>query len=305
MKVASSGTYILTMINHKEEYHIDTADGVGIDLVISKSYENNLRERNPQLGRVEAVCDVNPLQLQVGDIVAVNHFTFYGDIGENKSFTLQPHFEYEGQRYFKVYPRQIYFKYNYKVPQPVGDVILCSNVATKDTLGFDPNSGAFFHTSEFVQRGIVAYGNGSIETGDEILTLRSAMYLITLDKIDYFKVLRSEVVGIIRGEEVYPYGDSLLVRYKADEYQNGYSPLLYGTGIAMSNNVTAEVVRTNELPKDQYLVYKGNHKFDFTEMPNVGDTVQVYRNQGVPFGDCWIVSPESVLYIKEEQIEEA
>ncbi len=294
---ATPQTYILSIIDHKAQIALSE----DVTIQIDKSFENNLRERNPQLGRVEAVCDENPLGLQVGDIVAVNHFTFYGDIGENKSFTLQPHFDYNGKTHFKVYPRQIYFKYNYRVPEPVGDVILCVGVETKTSVGFDPNSGQFFHTSEFVQIGTVAYGNGEFKKGDSVLTLRSAMYLITLDRTDYFKVLRREIVAKVVDDTPIPVGDNIVVRYRADEYQNGYSPLLYGTGIQMSNNVMADVIAVPTGRRVEGMV-------QMTVSGYASEGVQVYRNQGVPYNDVWVVSaPDSVLYAmeKEDSFEEA
>ncbi len=294
---ATPQTYILSIIDHKAKIALSE----DVTIQIDKSYENNLRERNPQLGRVEAVCDENPLALQVGDVVAVNHFTFYGDIGANKSFTLQPHFDFNGTPHFKVYPRQIYFKYNDSVPQPLGDVVLCAGVDTKTVLGFDPNTGQFFHTDEFVQIGTVAYGSGEFQSGDEVLVLRSAMYLITLDRVDYFKVLQSEIVAKIVDDTPIPVGDNIVVRYRPDEYQNGYSPLLYGTGIAVSNNVTADVVSVPD----------GREVKDMVQLTVAGypqSGVQVYRNQGVPFKDTWVVNaPDSVLYYmeKEKSYEEA
>lgn len=277
-------TYILTPIDHKS-----TAEVADTTLWIDKSYENNLRERNPQLGVVEAICDDNPLQLAVGDVVAVNHFTFYGDIGQSRGFQLQPHVEWDGKRLFRVLPRQIYFKYNSAIPEPIGDVVICTDVAERDILGFNPNTGDFFHSFEFEQRGEVLCGIG-FDKGDEVLVLKSAFYLITLDKVDYFKVMRNEIVATVRDGVATPVGNNCIVKYRPDEYQNGYSPLLWGTGISIGNNVTADIVT---LPQ-------GRSVQDFTPLLiDGGDGVQVYRNQGVPFGDCWIVTPDTILYAGE------
>lgn len=286
-------TYILSIIDHKSTVFLSEEVTIQID----KSYENNLRERNPQLGRIEAVCESdNPLGLSVGDIVAVNHFTFYGDIGANKSFVYQPHVEWEGVKLFRVLPRQIYFKYNEGVPQPIGDIVLCASVAEKDILGFDPNVGQFFHTKEFVQVGTVAYANCGFEAGDEILVLRSSMYLITLDRVDYFKVLAKEIVARIVDGEAIPVGENVVVRYKSDEFQNGYSPLLRGTGIHITNNLTAEVVAVADVPTDMILTSEMGWK----EQLEVGDAVQVYRQQGVPYKDVWVVEPHTIIYAYEK-----
>ena len=271
-------TYILSPILHKDEVELSG----GVTLSIDKSYSNNLRDRNPQLGVVEAVnAEANPLNLTVGDIVAVNHFTFYGDIGANKSFNLQPHVPYEGRNLFKATPTQILFKYNNKIPEAVGDVIICTGVKEREILGFDPNAGAFFHNYEFEQRGTVLCGGG-FSRGEEVLTLRYAMYLITLDRVDYFKCLRSEIVATVRDGVAYPTDGNFVIEYLPDEYQNGYSPLLVGTGVHIVNNVTARVVAGSCEP-DLWVQGEANH-------------VQAYRNQGVQLGNQWIVNKDNLVY---------
>src|SRR5580698_1041611 len=93
----SDSFYLLSMVNHKETYELTDE----VTLHIDKRFENNLRERNPQLGRVECIGDDNPYGLEVGDIVAVNHFTFYGDIGSDKGYILKDHVEVDGVKLFK------------------------------------------------------------------------------------------------------------------------------------------------------------------------------------------------------------
>ncbi len=287
-------TYILSPILHKDEVQV-TPD---IKLAIDKSYTNNLRDRNPQLGVVEAICEEdNPLALKVGDIVACNHFTFYGDIGVNRSFQLQPHVEFDGKLLFKVNPYSIFFKYNSpQQPEPLGDIVICTGVAEKDILGFDPNQGTFFHNSEFVQRGTVLAGGG-FESGDEILTLSNSMYLIELDRTDYWKCRRNEVVAVVRDGTPYPTSGNIVIEYLPDEYQNGYSPLLVGTGVHISNNVGARVVSVADTySNDPILIWKGGENFGWKAAPEVGDTVQAYRGQGVPFGNYWIVNKDNLCY---------
>lgn len=292
------GTYILSPINHKETYKL-TDD---TEIFISKKFENNLRERNPQLGIVEAVCDDNPYDLKVGDIVAVNHFTFYGDIGKDKSFILQDHVEYEGKKLFRVIPRQIFFKYNNQTPEPVGNFILCQNVEEKETLGFDPNQGTFFKTNYFDQKGTVVFGNDKFKKGDEILVLKSSFYLITLDKVDYFKVREDEIVAKVIDGEAVPVGNNFMVEYLPDEYQNGYSPLLVGTGVHITNNVSATVTNVSNEPvlSEVLLAYTEEKQLGWRGEVSVGDKLQVYRQQGVPFNNKWIINQDNVVYSYEK-----
>ncbi len=277
-------TYILSPIFHKDEVEL-TPD---VTLKVDKSYTNNLRDRNPQLGIVEAICEeANPLGLTVGDIVCCNHFTFYGDIGANRGFNLQPHVEHEGKLLFKVSPFNIFFKYNGGAVEPLGDIVICTDVAERDILGFNPNEVTFFHNTEFEQRGKVLCGTG-FEEGDEVLTLRSSMYLIELDRRDYFKCRRSEIVAVVRDGVAYPTEGNFIIEYLPDEYQNGYSPLLWGTGVQVSNNVTARVV-------------SGTCNPDLVVGRAVGaNLVQAYRNQGVQFGNQWIVNKDNLCYGYQE-----
>jgi hypothetical protein len=292
------GTYILSPINHKETYKL-TDD---TEIFISKKFENNLRERNPQLGIVEAVCEDNSYNLNVGDIVAVNHFTFYGDIGKDKSFILQDHVEYEGKKLFRVIPRQIFFKYNNQTPEPVGNFILCQNVEEKETLGFDPNRGTFFKTNYFDQKGTVAFGNDKFKKGDEVLVLKSAFYLVTLDKVDYFKVREDEIVAKEIDGEAVPVGNNFMVEYLPDEYQNGYSPLLVGTGVHITNNVSATVTKVSNEPvlSEVLLAYTEEKELGWRGEVAAGDKLQVYRQQGVPFNNKWIINQDNVVYSYEK-----
>lgn len=190
---ALPNTYLLSPILHKDTFEL--ADGVII--AIAKSFENNLRERNPQLGKVEALPDDNWLGLQVGDTVAVNHFTFYGDIGANRGFNLQPHVVSDGKMLFPCVERQLFFKYNLGVPEPIGDMLICKYIIEPDE-----HFGVYFGERKYI---MCTHGKYA---GKEIKTLNNAMYLVTLGKEEYYKVRTDEVVWA-DGEVV---GDNLLVR---------------------------------------------------------------------------------------------
>ena len=208
------GKYLLSVIEHKSQVKI--AD---IILTIINSYQNNYRDRNPQLGKVEAVNDDdNPLGLKVGDIVAVNHRVFYkAQAGkEGHRFEYQEHIEHDGVKLFRPLNEHIYFKYNNDTPELINGYIICTGVEEHTTLGFDTNTGEFLHSKEFKQEGTVLIGNDRFPTGSKISVLKHAFYLITIDKVDYFKVNENEVV-ILNGE---PANDYFTVEYLDDTIEH-------------------------------------------------------------------------------------
>lgn len=253
--IANKGIYLLSIIDHKHFVEFSN-----ITLQIENSYENNFRERNPQLGRVEAVPEDNFLHLEVGDTVAVNHRTFYyAQIGENKGFVIKDHTVYDGVKLFRVLPEQMFLKYNNKVAEALPGFAICSNVEEKKELHLEPNEGKFYWTKEFSQRGTCEQG---VHAGKEVLVLKNAFYLITLDKTDYFKVNENEIVAIIEGEEAIPVNGRYMVEYE-EEKSHSFLDL---SAVKKPNNVTA----TDEN----------------------GRKLQVWRNQGVKWGDKYIIDNE-------------
>lgn len=269
--------YILSPILHKETYELTNE----ITLKIDKSYENNLRERNPQLGTVEYVPENNIYGLSVGDIVAVNHFTFYGDIGPNKSFTTKPHVVHDGKMLFKALPRQIFFKYNNKHPEPMADFVLCHAVDEKEELHIEPNSGDFYRTKEFAQKGTIWFGNDEFPSGTEILVLKSSFYLITLDRVDYFKVNKNEIVAKIVEGKLLPVNGCGLVEYIPEKEH----PFLDLSMMKKPNNTTARLLSGDPVIN---MMVEGVDKDS--------GLLQVYRNQGVPYNGKWIVNEDMILY---------
>lgn len=258
------GTYLLSPIDHKQYYHID---GTNIDLWISKRSENNFRERNPQLGRVEAINESdNPCGMRAGDIVAVNHRTFYkAQVGENAGFVLQDdHTEYEGRRLFRVFPESIFFKYNNHTPEVLPGYALCNEVDELEELKFEQNKAEFFYVKSFSQQGVVTHGNN---VGKRVLVKKNAFYLITLDKVDYFKVKESEIVALIENGEAIPTEGNEIVEYFDDEIKHAIFDLSH---MKKNNNVTAK-------------------------LPN-GSLAQVWRNNGVAFGGKWLIDDEMILW---------
>ena len=134
-----NGNYILSMIDHKGKVMIGD-----VELLVSKQWDNNLRDRNPQLGVVEFAPGGS--ELKPGDIVACSHFTFYGDIGPDKSFTLQSHVEHDGKKLFFAEPYKIYFKFNNNIPEPIKGIKIAYDVKEKEDITFNPNTGEFGRT---------------------------------------------------------------------------------------------------------------------------------------------------------------
>lgn len=252
---ALPNTYLLSPILHKDSYELEN----GVVLAIDKSFENNLRERNPQLGTVEGLPDNNWLNLKIGDIIAVNHFTFYGDIGQDKSFKLKDHFTHEGKIIFPVGERQMFFKYNDKIPETLPGYLICDyNIEAEE------HFGVYFGEIKYI---VCTHGK---YTGKEIKTLNNAMYLITLDKKQYYKVREDEVVWV-DGDVI---GDWMVVEYLPEK-----ETFLDLSLVKKSNNLTVKCI-------------KGKYE---------GKTLQVYRNQGVEWDGKWIIDEEMIIGIWKNQ----
>lgn len=230
----------------------------GTILEIDKSFENNLRERNPQLGRVEGVPDGNVLGLVEGDVVAVNHFTFYGDIGANKSFKLQDHFVHDGKMIFRATLRQMFFKYNDKTPECFEDYILCEKHTEPEE-----HFGVYFGDKT---TWVCTHG---CYVGSEVVTLKNAPYLITLDRKEYYKVRKDEVVwagGVV--------GENMLVRILPDKEHSLYT-------IKTNNQTAIALTSLGEVM--------------------IGDTIQIWKNQGVETPDGYVVGQETIIGIWTDQ----
>lgn len=216
---ALPNTYLLSPVLHKDTYELEN----GVLLAIDKSFENNLRERNPQLGTVEGLPDNNWLNLKVGDLIAVNHFTFYGDIGENKTFKLKEHVIHDGKMIFPAVERQMFFKYNDKTPETLPGYLICDWVVEPEE-----HFGVYFGERKYI---LCTHGKYK---GKEIKALNNAMYLITLDKQKYYKVREDEVVWA-DGELV---GDWMVVEYLPEK-----ETLLDLSLAKKNNNLTAKCVK--------------------------------------------------------------
>ncbi len=283
MLTPNEGIYLLSMIDHKSTYRL--ADD--LEISISKEFENNLRERNPQLGLVEFIPGDNPLELKVGDVVAVNHFTFFGDIGKNKSFNIQDHTVLEDKKIFKVLPRQIYFKYNNETPEPLKDYILCQEVEIEDTVTYV--DGEFKHEKKWKQTSVVTHGDWK---GKTILVLPNSFYLVTIGKTDYYKVRKDEVVAFIEYGEIVPINKNIVVEYVPEKEH----PFLDLSMVKKPIDVMAKVIK--KPVSDEWNEIVGLIVCGITTPE--GDYCQVYRNQGVAYKGYRVVSGDMIIFKYEE-----
>ncbi len=253
----SVNNYLLSIIDHKSTYEL--APGVALEM--QKHLENNLRERNPQMGRVEAIPEPNPLALSVGDVVIVNHFTFYGDIGPDKAFIVQPHLLYEGIRVFRADERQIFFRMlSSGKLECMPDYIICDY-----RIEAEEHFGVYFGDRKYV---VCTHGEWA---GRECVVLKNAMYLVTVERDNYYKVRKDEVVWV---EGIGVVGDNLLVRLLPEREHEIFT--------VKTNNQTAIA-----------LTALGDVM--------VGDVLQIYRNQGMETGDGYVVGSETIIGIWTDQ----
>lgn len=252
---ATNNKYLLSPVLHKDSYQL-TDD---IVIAIDKSFENNLRERNPQLGTVEAIPDNNGLNLKVGDIIACNHFTFYGDIGKDKSFTFRDHFEHDGKKYFPATEFQMFFKYNDKTPETLPGYILCEY-----RIEVEEHFGVYFGEIEKI------FCTHGIYEGKEVIVLKNAMYLITLDKKEYYKVREDEVVWA-DGKVV---GNNLLVKLLPEKQHEIFT-------IKTNNQTAVALTALNNIM--------------------IGDIIQIYRNQGIETPSGLVIQEDTVIGVWQDQ----
>ncbi|WP_298845481.1 hypothetical protein [uncultured Clostridium sp.] len=259
-------------MDHKEKIDLG-----GQEIFIAKDWENNLRTRNCQLGIVECLTTNNPLNLCLGDIVFVNHFTFHGDIGENRSFTLIDHVKHDGKLLFKVPVRNIYFKYNEGQIEPIGDMVIIESILTDATSSI----GLELQQAQYKDRGKVVYAKDTSLIGKTVLVEKNALYGIEIKQENLFKVMKEEIAGIIESfegeEEIFPTAGRVLLEDHDDEIKSSFIDL---SMVKRGNTIKAKVIRCGELDKVQRL----------DEWIKDGDMVLRFRSYGVRFKDQVIVA---------------
>ena len=248
---STGGKYILSMIDHKGTVRIGDTE-----LFVAKHLDNNLRDRNPQLGRVEVAIN----SLEEGDIVACSHFTFYGDIGGG----LQPHVEANGKKLFFVDPYNVYFKFNNNIPEPLPGIQVAYDVAEKEDITFNPNTGEFGKNKRFENIGTL--------NGRRILVKNWAFYCVEIGMKNYFKVMDEEILAYL--DPLEPTERCIVVEYLQEK---GHS-FLDLSMVKGANNVKARVIN-------------GNGHYEN------GTILLVWRNNGVEHEGKWVIDVQDEIII--------
>jgi hypothetical protein len=202
--IPQKGKYLVKgFLDHKEKYQL-TPD---IELYIDKSFDSNLRTRNSQLGVIAEIDEDNVLNLSKGDIIVVHHFTFHGDIAENRGFEVQQHVVHNNELLFLIDPSRIFGTYNDGVLKPLGEYVFCDKIKKEQGIIYMPE-----HLLVENNKALVTHGNGDIEKGDILIMPDSSMYEIELDKVFYQRVFKGDIFAYIRNGEFYPYKDYFLAQ---------------------------------------------------------------------------------------------
>lgn len=265
----TTDNYILSpILDHKEKYDLG-----GHEILIVKDYENNLRRRNCQLGIVEAIPTLNPLKLSLGDIVFVHHFSFHGDIGQGRSFTLRPHAEVEGKKIFRLPVQNIFFRYNEEIIEPLGDIIILEEMYSPS----ESKSGLILESKPYKDRGRIVSASDDTMVGKVVFVEPNSLYPLELKDKAYFKIFENEIVGYFEDDVLFPAkGRVLLQDFEEDIFKNDLDLSM----IRKTNCIRATVIRTGDLDKVQH----------HDEWIKKGDTVLRFRNYGVKYEGQVIVA---------------
>lgn len=268
MLTTTTENYLLSpIIDHKEKYSLGD-----IEIQIVKNYENNLRSRNCQLGIVEALTEENPLNLCLGDIVFVHHFTFHGDIGANRAFKFNNHIDYEGKKIFRVPAHNIFFKYNDNNIEVVGDTMILEEVMSPQ---MSP-SGLYLESTQYKDRGRVIYSSDDTLVGMTVFVDTNALYPLELKDKKYFKVFGKEVVGMIYDDELFPTKGRVLLEDEPDKVLRGDLDL----SLAKKETIIkSKVIRSGILSKEECVI-------------KIGDTVLRARDYGIKYKNQVVVKVE-------------
>lgn len=265
IKTNNENYFLSPILDHKEKYDLG-----GIEIKIAKDYENNLRSRNCQLGIVESLTDRNPLGLEVGDLVFVNHFTFMGDIGHDRSFMLKEHFEYDGKLLFPVNPQNILFKYNNEDIEPVGDTVIVEEVLSEE----QTPSGIILDVKPYKDRGRVIFALDGSLLGETVIVDQHALYALELKGKNYYKVRYSEIAAILRNDSVAPSFNRIVVR-DCDKQVKSELDLSF---MKQPNTRESVIVSVGEINHPRHL------------WAATGRKILRFSNSGIPVGDYEIVS---------------
>lgn len=253
-----SGYLVSGELDQKEKHKLTET----VEIYIARDFENNLRKRNPQVGTVEALPLNNPLDLQVGDKVLVNHWTFFGDIGDTRDYVLQPHVKHEEVKLFPITPREIYAKVVDGELIPVTGTLFCEKVVKEETVG-----GIYAGEEEIRDRGIVTHGSERYPVGTELVTKTHALYGVEFEGKEYFRLFEDHIMAVVKNGFYEPVEGHVLVKDLPEK--------------------ESDIILT-EVPKDvkAEVIWSSDARLD------VGDTVYRYRKGGTKVDDLVLVTLE-------------
>lgn len=315
MSITNIGSHYLVegLLDHKEKY-----DLAGNEIFIDKTYENNLRERNPNLGIVYGLSKENTLKLNVGDYVITSHFAFTGGIGVNKSYEMNDHVVVDGKKLFKIHPNDIHFTYNDKVIAPIGTYLGVEQV--EDTI----EQSGIMTTVLHKDRGRVIYPNCGIPYGTEVLLEQHALYEVNFDKKTFYRIRESEIVGIITeektegipAEDLLQYKDNplLMLMMQKTAKKTGKKSVSPYKGRVLVEDLFEPTENQINFP-DIYKIPRDNDAVviavgEMTEKQKhennrikAGDKVYRARNSGVRFGNQFVASmvDDTIHFIYESK----
>lgn len=246
------------ILDQKEKYTFEN----GVELYLCPEYENNLRKRNPQLGIVRCIPQDNPMKLELGETIVVNHYCFYGDVADNKGYTVQPHIKHEGKMLFPIQPRDMYFKYKDGKPEPLDGIVICETFDSPSE-----HNGLELIPFTYKDRAKVISGSVMVPTGSTVLVKPNALYEIEIDKIKYYRLREEDCVALL-GDDIALLNGFMIIEDLPDEYKTDIDLL----GAKLNNTVKSKIIKSS------------------VEGYNEGDTVIGWRNTGVKYEDYRFVN---------------
>lgn len=269
------GIYLLRGdLKHKEHYQL--TDDVAI--YIAKEFENNLRERNPQVAYVEGIPEDNPLNLMYGDKVFVNHMVFFGEIGKDSpEYILQPHVTHKFEKLFPCLIKDIYFKICEEMVgsdqlEPIDGILLMNPITDEEVTA----SGIFVGEKERKDVATVINGKGRYVQSETLLVETNALYPFIYEKVKYFRLRESEVMGVVFGGILLPANDRILVENLDSEAKESLIDLSMVKGVEDIKSLVIAV---------------GDNILDYKD----GDTVLRRKSRGVKHGKYFVITVQGIL----------
>lgn len=268
------GIYLLRGdLKHKEEHRL-TED---VTIYIAKEFENNLRERNPQIAYVEGIPEDNPFNLNYGDKIIVHHMVFFGEIAKDSpDYVLQPHVVHQYEKLFPCRLNDIYFRVLDNLEGsdqlvPLEGILLMEPVVDEE----ETASGIYIGSKERKDVASVVSGD-SYHKGDQLLVETNALYPFVHNKVKYFRLRDSEVMGLINEDNVLIPANDRIVLKDGDLVKDSFLDLSLVKGV---EDIQSEVISIGENVRD----------FE------VGTTVLRRRSRGVRHNGLIVVTVQGKL----------